>query len=107
MNEGSLHGGCYSPTKDLTVPTTVVNHAEAPPCGTEYAADRAHFVFFSGLLSSKVRSDIHDKWADNEDFVSPRGRLEHHEFICEMARSIFCLAPRGQASWSPRLEESM
>lgn len=107
MNEGSLHGGCYDPLKDLTVPTTVINRTDAPPCETEFAADRRNFVFFSGLLSSKVRGDIKERWEGDGDFVSPQRRLNHEEFLCEMARSVFCLAPRGQAAWSPRLEESM
>ena len=34
-------------------------------------------------------------------------RVSHHEYLCMMAQSVFCLVPRGQAAWSPRLDEAV
>eukprot|EP00049_Salpingoeca_infusionum_P025635 m.20858 g.20858 ORF g.20858 m.20858 type:complete len:484 (-) comp8216_c0_seq4:72-1523(-) len=106
MNEGSLHGGCYDPTKDFTVPTTVIHTNTKPVCAPTVAKDR-HLVFMSGLTSSTVRRRLVDRLQDHPDVFTPTERVLHEEFLCFMAASDFCLCPRGQAAWSPRLEEAI
>lgn len=114
MNEGSLHGGCYDPRKDLIVPTAVVHAAEPLVCPGVGGAVRneadelpRHLAFLGGLSSSTLRQHIIDTYAGDSDFFTPEGRVEHTAYLCHMAESAFCLCPRGQASWSPRLEESI
>jgi hypothetical protein len=34
-------------------------------------------------------------------------RLNYPDYLCALRASEFCLAPRGNAVWSPRLEESL
>ena len=39
--------------------------------------------------------------------LGPKDRVEHDEYLCLMAQSTFCLVVRGQAAWSPRLDEAV
>ena len=34
-------------------------------------------------------------------------RFNYPSYVCAMRSSVFCFAPRGNAVWSPRLEESL
>ena len=111
VNEGSLHGGCYDPTKDIVVPTSVVHNPEPLRCARDGDAGEGppvqHLAFLGGLSSSTLRLHIRNHYAEDADFFTPEGRIEHSEYLCHMAASAFCLCPRGQAAWSPRLEESI
>lgn len=111
VNEGSLHGGCYTPAKDIVVPTSVVHEAEPLRCARDGDNGEGppieHLAFLGGLSSSTLRQHIRDQYAGDPEFYTPEERIDHSEYLCHMAASAFCLCPRGQAAWSPRLEESI
>lgn len=63
-------------------------------------------MFLAGKASSPVRTQIWQLLAGDPALHSPTG-LSHAEYLCAMASSVFCLAPRGHAAWSPRLDEAL
>ncbi|KMZ69151.1 pectin beta-glucuronyltransferase, family GT47 [Zostera marina] len=75
------------------------------------------FAFFRGKMevhpknisgrfySKKVRTEILRRYETNPKFYIKRKRYDG--FRSEIARSVFCLCPRGWAPWSPRLVESV
>eukprot|EP00051_Salpingoeca_urceolata_P031757 m.12856 g.12856 ORF g.12856 m.12856 type:complete len:462 (+) comp4373_c0_seq1:132-1517(+) len=108
MNEGSHHGGCYSPTKDVVIPTPVVHTLSPLPCAKPDILNRKTKIFLAGRTSSKTRQRIQERYADDPAFYHQgKERLDPDQFRCEMADSVFCLAPRGEAAWSPRLDEAI
>ncbi|KAL8204756.1 hypothetical protein R6Q57_010379 [Mikania cordata] len=74
------------------------------------------FVFFRGKMevhpknirgrfySRRVRTEILQKFRKNSRFNLKRHRFTGYQ--SEIARSVFCLCPRGWAPWSPRLVEA-
>ena len=109
MNEGSLRGGCYNPVKDVTVPTWIdpaFSIRNSSGCW-QPLNQRKHLIYLGGKSSSPVRSRIFAMYSADPDFHSPENRISYSEYLCEMANSVFCLAPRGQAAWSPRLSEAI
>ncbi|KAB1226772.1 putative glucuronoxylan glucuronosyltransferase IRX7 [Morella rubra] len=75
------------------------------------------FVFFRGKMevhpknvsgrfySKRVRTAIWRKYNGDRRFYLNRHRFAGYQ--SEIARSVFCLCPRGWAPWSPRLVESV
>lgn len=107
MNEGSRQGGCYLPRKDVVIPTPVVQaHYPKMACDTLPITRRKHLIFFAGKLDAEVRDDLVTAYKNDADFYSPT-RIQFAEYMCAMAESTFCLAPRGNAAWSPRLGEAI
>ena len=107
MNEGSMQGGCYLPSKDVVIPTPVVQaHYPKMTCDTLPVTHRKHLMFFAGKLDAEVRDDLITSYKNDPDFYSPK-RIQFAEYMCAMAESTFCLAPRGNAAWSPRLGEAI
>eukprot|EP00049_Salpingoeca_infusionum_P022427 m.6661 g.6661 ORF g.6661 m.6661 type:complete len:455 (+) comp5180_c0_seq2:136-1500(+) len=108
QHEGSLANGCYHAEKDVVIPTPVISTTTPSlSCEGAISNNRDHLVFLGGRSSSKIRQRIAKLFQDDPDVYSPTTRLNHSAYMCEMASATFCLAPRGQASWSPRLEESI
>ncbi len=107
LNEGSRQGGCYSPTKDIIVPTPVIPklYPSIEMCEM-LITERKHLMFFTGKGDSLVRRDLMKTYAHDPDFFGPE-KLSLSEYMCEMAQSTFCIAPRGNAAWSPRLGEAI
>eukprot|EP00039_Didymoeca_costata_P009183 m.121351 g.121351 ORF g.121351 m.121351 type:complete len:353 (-) comp14389_c0_seq4:2530-3588(-) len=112
MHEGSLYGsGCYNSSKHVTIPTAAGSlpldmiqcHSALEPGATQ----RPNLVFYSGKGSSGVRSKIEKQMKKHELSAYNNSYLAYNDYICAMHRSEFCMAPRGNAVWSPRLEESI
>eukprot|EP00035_Acanthoeca_spectabilis_P017170 m.358892 g.358892 ORF g.358892 m.358892 type:complete len:515 (-) comp16621_c0_seq1:1444-2988(-) len=113
MNEGSTQQGCYRPSHDIVIPTSVVvgtlglegcsNPVDTPTEG------RKHLAFMAGTDSSRVRFHIYNAFKNDADFklLGPQEHVEHQEYMCLMSQSVFCLVARGQAAWSPRLDEAI
>ncbi|CAA6675112.1 unnamed protein product [Spirodela intermedia] len=57
------------------------------------------------IYGNGVRTEIWRRYGGDRRFFLKRKR--HDGFRSEMARSVFCLCPRGWAPWSPRLVESV
>lgn len=157
LNEGSTQGGCYTPGKDFTVPSTAVvsgshdgsrsrsrsrvarsNEGEGgdayatedqgggggdgtgdTECATLPLSKRRHLGFFAGKIDSEVRKDLYKIFADNVEDASKDAAADDINSLyfpksankttyrCGLKSSVFCIAPRGNAAWSPRLDEAM
>ena len=110
LNEGSTQHRCFRPGIDVTVPTsTVVGDEPACPAAKNKTKTRSRLAFLAGKASSRLRWHLAQKFKDDPDFVvvDDAHRMDHAEYLCAMADSVFCLAPRGQAAWSPRLDEAI
>ena len=106
MNEGSTQGGCYAPGKDVVIPTSAVLVEQGClQCSASHTMPRQPLVFFAGKLDSKVRHRVVEL-IDHPDFFVPHN-LSGEDYLCAMGASTFCLAPRGNAAWSPRLDEAL
>ena len=80
---------------------------ECPTSSNKAAATRPNPVFFAGKVSAGVRGTIQSLIAKNNLSTLGTTHFEYPEYICAMRASEFCMAPRGNAAWSPRLEESI
>jgi hypothetical protein len=115
LNEGSTQSGCYNADTDVVIPTTAVLVEQGPlACRLPVLADtradsraRPHLAFFAGKLDSKIRRDIAKAYVDTPAFYLPARLASGDPYLCAMASSTFCLAPRGNAAWSPRLDEAL
>ena len=131
QHEGSLIGlGCYDRRWASTIPTAAASFPlQALSCDALRVVDGVHhhltsatidvhsnnkhskrpnLVFFSGKNSAGVRKQItavinKEKLSVYEDDV----RFDYPAYLCAMRSSVFCFAPRGNAVWSPRLEEAL
>ena len=131
QHEGSLVGlGCYERAWASTIPTGAASFPlEALSCENITVAEggahhkhsatidvhsnnkhagRPNLVFFSGKNSAGIRRQIAEvivkqKLSVYDDAV----RFVYPSYVCAMRSSVFCFAPRGNAVWSPRLEESL
>lgn len=114
QNEGSVQGGCYHRGSDFVIPTSVIildkYTSGAQPsarCTREPVRNnRSGSIFFAGKLDSLIRRNIAEYFNHDTDFYLPAS-LHHNEYMCAMERSIFCIAARGNAGWSPRLDEAI
>ena len=120
-NEGSYTNGCFRPTIDFTVPTSFyvqnmhTNHrhtSKSPYPNIEIPklnniTKRQHFIFFSGKRSSNVRKQIFRLFKNTTGSFITEKRLSSSSYLLIMANSKFCLCVRGQAVWSPRLDEAV
>lgn len=121
-HEGSLIGlGCYDRHWASTVPTAAASfRLDALSCDDPSAqatiqvhhnnghAARSNLVFFSGKTSAGVREQIANVIEKQKLSVyHSKTRFGYWPYICAMRNSVFCFAPRGNAVWSPRLEEAL
>lgn len=107
-NEGSTLHGCYSPELHYTIPPTLAIGTDALRCEQPPSSGaRATRIFFAGGASSTIRKNVIKKYRGGTDIFIPEKRLGFGEYLCEMARSVFCLVLRGEAAWSPRLAEAV
>eukprot|EP00045_Choanoeca_perplexa_P009571 m.92593 g.92593 ORF g.92593 m.92593 type:complete len:419 (+) comp14951_c0_seq1:262-1518(+) len=107
MNHGNLKSPCYDKHKDVSIPTTSqIGLADFPGRAEPALLYRAHQVFFSGKYSHSLRKSIVQQLGNQTGYYFPK-HIEHGEYNIAMANSIFCLAPRGAALWSPRLDEAI
>eukprot|EP00035_Acanthoeca_spectabilis_P026258 m.461947 g.461947 ORF g.461947 m.461947 type:complete len:493 (+) comp22464_c0_seq1:248-1726(+) len=105
MSEGSKQGGCYDPPSDVVIPTSAILVEQDPlRCPR---VERKHLAFFTGKLDSLVRRDISKKFSGDSRFYIPERVQSGNDYLCAMSASTFCLAPRGNAAWSPRLDEAL
>ena len=110
LNEGSTQHRCFRSGIDVTVPTsTVVGDEPACPASLNKTGTRSRLAFLAGKTSSRLRWHLAKTFKDDRDFVvvDDEHRMSHADYLCAMADSVFCLAPRGQAAWSPRLDEAI
>lgn len=106
LNEGSTQGGCYVSGKDVVIPTSAVLVEQGSlRCSSRNTMSRQPLVFFAGKLDSKVRHRVVEL-INHPDFFVPHN-LTGEDYLCAMSASTFCLAPRGNAAWSPRLDEAL
>jgi hypothetical protein len=98
---GTVPLSCPAVTVGVATKTAIV--VDSP------AANRRYLAFMAGSHSSRVRLIAYAAFKDDPEFLvlDPKQRVAHHEYLCMMAQSVFCLVPRGQAAWSPRLDEAM
>ena len=101
---GSTESGCYATELDFTIPTSA-QIGPARPARCPPAEGPASTFFYIGKRSSAVRNRIAQEYEHDAAFFKAPKRLDHAAYLCAMARATFCLAPRGQAGWSPRLDE--
>ena len=105
MNEGSKLGKCYNAQTDVVIPTSAIiteqGSLQCPP------TKQSHLIFFAGKLDSRVRRDLIKTFKTDPDFYLPDTLTPGNDYLCAMAASTFCLAPRGNAAWSPRLDEAL
>ena len=108
LNEGSTQHRCFRSGIDVTIPTSQVV-GNNPACPAAQNMTRSRLAFLAGKASSRLRWHLAKKFKDDPDFVvvDDEHRMSHAEYLCAMADSVFCLAPRGQAAWSPRLDEAI
>lgn len=121
-HEGSLVGlGCYDRNWASTIPTAAASVSLAAlTCNDPNAeatiqvhhnnghAERSNLVFFSGKKSAGVRKEIVKVIEGQKLSVyHSQLRFNYPAYICAMRNSVFCFAPRGNAVWSPRLEEAL
>ena len=104
MHEGSLQNGCYDPRKDVVVPTAAMARAAGGECP---AAPRTVLAYFAGKPDSEVRRELIKMAPTTKGRLLVPGRSSHRDYLCAMAAAKFCLAPRGNAAWSPRLDEGI
>ena len=108
LNEGSTQHHCFRSGTDVTIPTSQVV-GNQPACPAAKSKQRSHLAFLAGKTSSRLRWHLAKTFKDDRDFVvvDDEHRMSHADYLCAMADSVFCLAPRGQAAWSPRLDEAI
>ena len=112
MNEGSRQGGCYNPAKDLTVPTSAIvlgrpRRACADPSARAAGQPpRPNLAFFSGKKDSEVRRELYKQLQGSPGLLFPDS-LGEAAYSCALQASVFCIAARGNAAWSPRLDEAI
>ncbi|MFS7907120.1 putative xylogalacturonan beta-1,3-xylosyltransferase [Helianthus anomalus] len=101
-----------------------VEHVVIPPYvspekvrSTPVNGNRDIYAFFRGKMevhpknvsgrfySRRVRTEILKKFGKNKRFYLKRHRFDG--YYSEIARSVFCLCPRGWAPWSPRVVEAV
>ena len=96
---------------------------ETEQCSTLPLNERRHLGFFAGKIDSEVRKYLYEAVGDNK--VEVGGATESGNvpgdvsalffpmsankvaYTCGLRSSVFCIAPRGNAAWSPRLDEAM
>ena len=69
--------------------------------------NRTHLAFFAGKIDSEVRKELYKKHGSDGGLIYLPTQLAPADYSCAMASSVFCLAPRGNAAWSPRLDEAI
>lgn len=112
MHEGSVANfDCYCREKDATIPTGGGSMPFAKlscPSNSSIKAERPNLVFFAGKSSAGVRDTIKQVISNSDlSIYHIDHRFSYPDYICAMKQSEFCIAPRGNAAWSPRLEESI
>ena len=101
--------GAWSADASAATATGVVREEpkkSSSGCKDYHRHRRKWLVFYSGVDSNSVRDWVHKLFDNDPDFYLPQ-HLSHNEYLCAMRASIFCLAPRGRAVWSPRLDEAI
>jgi hypothetical protein len=122
-HEGSRIGlGCYDRSFAFTIPTGAgslpfnrlkcglqrTDLATLPVHEDNLHPTRQNLVFFSGKKSAGVRNTVTKVVArGNLSVYHEHARFQYPEYICAMRSSVFCVAPRGNAVWSPRLDEAV
>ena len=112
VHDGSrANPDCYARGKASTIPTAggSMPHTKlaCPPTGSMAATVRPNLVFFAGKASAGVRSTIQSLILKHNLSTFGTTHFEYPDYVCAMRASEFCMAPRGNAAWSPRLEESI
>eukprot|EP00730_Choanoeca_flexa_P015395 TRINITY_DN7060_c0_g1_i4.p1 TRINITY_DN7060_c0_g1~~TRINITY_DN7060_c0_g1_i4.p1 ORF type:complete len:461 (+),score=43.14 TRINITY_DN7060_c0_g1_i4:69-1451(+) len=104
QNHAHLKSACYNPRQVVSIPTPAQIGLDDVPGRAAVNATRAHLAFFAGVLSHPFRNNIRNL-ASQPGFYIPR-RLAPMSYHQTQANSTFCLAVRGNAEWSPRLDEA-
>jgi hypothetical protein len=81
---------------------------------------RSYLAFFAGKIDSEVRDDLYKHFGATENVDFDQGSMPRQPgrilfprkanastYECGMLSSVFCIAPRGNAVWSPRLDEAI
>ena len=115
----SPHGRWRAANDVATVPH-VIDATFTIPRADSLAAIRSRRigVFFAGILAhgpglqtrgQLMRAFAHHRWtlAPGLDTRIAQGHIGAHEYRISLSNAVFCLAPRGNVVWSPRLVDAI
>jgi len=106
--------GRYDTFKDISLPPHTYKAAGKEPLhiqgmgGANFPRrNRALLAFFAGSKSSPLRHKLWERFQNDSDVLLHAGHLPRSKYHHYLATSKFCLAPRGNQVWSPRLFDAI
>ena len=123
---GSYQSAAHPPLPPPTSESArkVREAADTEQCKTLPLSERRNLGFFAGKIDSEVRDYLYKNFGDNGVDGDSSSMIKGEEkrnidklffpksvnkvaYTCGLKSSVFCIAPRGNAAWSPRLDEAM
>lgn len=68
---------------------------------------RTELAFMAGHPGRGIRPKIYEAFGDDPDFKLVRGYISDADYMTALKTSKFCLCPRGNKAWSPRLMDAL
>lgn len=124
---GDTSLNCFSESKDIVIPPLIVSKSfediglDLDEIGeSAYLRKRKYLAYFRGTdvwnwrgkpdhsYSRGIRENLFRLYKDDQAFMMRNISLKSvDDYVQEMLDATFCLCPRGYASWSPRLLQSI
>jgi hypothetical protein len=110
---------CFDQNRHIVIPPAVSNEFLETLSRVSSDLIRDKFVYFRGTIEWKwfgkpdpkyskgIRQRLYKLYRDSPGFFMFEGPTDLESYIAELKSSVFCLCPRGYASWSPRFTHAV